>query len=80
MQTKFYRKCDATGEGMNEGWVVGDGDLYFKYERDAMQWCKDNGYNGIQSAFDEDVMYWTEWEDENDYQYILIDGELHELL
>lgn len=80
METKFYRKCDATGEGMNEGWVVGDGDLYFKYEEDAMQWCKDNDYNGIQSAFDEDVMYWTEWEDENDYQYILIDGQLHELL
>ena len=57
------RICDVTGEEMTEGWVVNDGEKYFKYEHDAYQWCKDNGYHGIQSAFDDDVMYWTSWED-----------------
>ena len=31
---KFARKCDATGRGMNEGYVVGDGELYFAEKED----------------------------------------------
>ena len=26
---KYARRCDATGRGMNEGYVVGAGDLLF---------------------------------------------------
>ena len=57
------RICDVTGEEMTEGWVVNDGEKYFKYEHDAEDWCKANGYAGMQSAFDDDVIYWTSWED-----------------
>jgi len=48
---------------MTEGWVVNDGELYFKYENDATDWCIANDYAGLQSGFDADVIYWTEWED-----------------
>jgi len=32
--TKYARRCDATGRGMNEGYVVGDGELYFAEQDD----------------------------------------------
>lgn len=57
------RFCSVTGEEMTEGWVVNDGELYFKYENDATDWCIANDYAGLQSGFDADVIYWTEWED-----------------
>lgn len=58
------RICDVTGEKMSEGWVVNDfinGELYFKYEKDAKAWCIENGYADLQQAYYEDVIYWTEW-------------------
>jgi len=58
----YARKCDITGEGMNEGWVANDGEMHFKYEADALQWCIDNGYRDIDDAYADDVIYWTEWE------------------
>lgn len=56
------RTCSITGEDMIEGWVVNDGELYFKYEKDALAWCIEHEYDGLQSAYDDDVIYWTEWE------------------
>lgn len=47
---------------MTEGWVVNDGELYFKYENDAKAWCITNGYVDLETAFEDDVIYWTEWE------------------
>jgi hypothetical protein len=70
---KVCRVCSVTGEGMNEGWVVGDGEEYFKYEVDALEWCKKNGYKTVKKAYEEEVVYWTEWEE--DYQYIMKDGK-----
>jgi hypothetical protein len=32
---RYARKCSVTGEGMNEGWVGNDGEVYFKYGHDA---------------------------------------------
>lgn len=57
------RVCSVTDEDMTEGWVVNDGELYFKYEKDAIQWSIDNGYDGLQSAYDDDVIYWTTWDE-----------------
>ena len=56
------RICSITDEEMTEGWVVNDGELYFKYEKDALAWCIENEYEDIQSAYHDDVIYWTEWE------------------
>lgn len=58
----FPRKCSVTNQGMFEGWVVNDGDMYFKYEKDALQWCIDNGYKSLDEAYNnDDIIYWTEW-------------------
>jgi hypothetical protein len=76
---KFARQCSVTGEGMNEGWVFGDGDKYAKYEHDAWGIASDYGYESIDDAYNDDACYWTEWEDEDDYQYQLIDGKLVEI-
>ena len=109
---KYARQCSVTGEGMNAGWVFGDGVFYTKYEKDALAECRkdrdailqdiedvdasmiqdqfceeDAGWelfnDAVQRALqgtetDEDLMtiafqtdyaYYTEWEDEDDYQF-----------
>ena len=66
---KFARQCDLTNELMNEGWVIGDGDMYIKYEADAINAAIEMGYKSIDDAYKEDAMYYTEWEDETDFQY-----------
>ena len=76
---KFARQCSVTGEGMNQGWVIEDGWAYAKYEKDALKLLIDMGYKSIEDAYQSDNCYWTEWEDEDDYQYQLIDGKLVEI-
>jgi len=70
---KFARKCDVTGEGMNEGWVIAGGCSYIKYEADALAHAKEEGYDSIEALYDScqdedeegdsDTFYWTEWEE-----------------
>jgi len=66
---RFARVCSVTGCGMNEGWVVCDGVIYFSNEEDAIKWCTDNGYASIDEAYEDDAIYYTAWEDECDYFY-----------
>lgn len=75
----WARKCSVTGEGMNEGWVVLDGEEYFKNESDAIAWANDNGYDSLEDAYKSEAMYWTAWEDESDYEYQEVNGELIEI-
>lgn len=72
---KFARMCSSCGKGMNEGYVV-NGDLeyyctdeclYAHYDSEDYEEMFDDG-NG-------DSCY-TTWEDESDYEYILINNEL----
>ena len=77
---KFARKCSLTGEGMNKGWVISDGDDYAKYEEGAVELVERMGYNSIQEAYDDNFVYYTTWEDESDFQYELVDGELEEIV
>ena len=63
----FARKCDVTGVGMNEGWVVGDGEYYIANEGDAIKWCLDNGYVSLDDAYEDEAVYWTAWEDDKQY-------------
>jgi hypothetical protein len=74
---KYARQCSITNEGMNEGWCFGDGQDYAKYEKDAIQLAKDYGYDSIEDAYEDEACYWTEWED--DYQYEEINGVLVEI-
>lgn len=86
-KTKYARKCDVTNEGMNKGWVAGDGERYFKHEHDAKEWLNgwyasdiDNEDERLTEAVNEDIIYYTEWEDEDDYQYEEVNGKLIEIL
>ena len=63
----FARKCTATGELMNEGWYAEGNVSYFKYEADAVKYCKELGYESIDDAYEADEIYWTEWEEDHAY-------------
>ena len=72
---KFARICSVTLCGMNEGWVISEGCHYIKYEKDALVYAQEQGFNTIQELYDAcqdergnpDDFYWTSWED-SDYE------------
>ena len=83
---KYARKCDATGRGMNEGFVVGDGELYFSDEKHLIDWLRGRG--GMENLSDEFVLneayeqeeyYYTEWEEIDDDVFYDEDGNEYEL-
>jgi hypothetical protein len=89
---KFARKCDATGRGMNEGYVVGDGELYFAEKEDlikhlrTLNWEDCDGNSSLDVVEDDDLMeffynedqyYYTEW-DEYDIDDEYYDAEGNE--
>ncbi len=85
---KYARRCSITSEGMNKGWVWGDGIFYTKYEKDTLaelrkdypwkSWCSDDELIDW-AVYTEEVLYYTEWEDESEYQYEEVYGELIEI-
>lgn len=38
---KYARKCNVTGNGMNEGFCIKDGEMYIKYEKDLIKHLRD---------------------------------------
>ena len=36
----WARKCDISGEGMDEGYCINDGDMYIKHEKDMLEWLR----------------------------------------
>lgn len=75
---KYARKCDKCGKGMNEGYVIDSGEEYYcsdeclhtKYSKEEwLQMYNEEDKNGSDS-------YWTEWEDVDEYNYVLFDDEL----
>ena len=86
---KFARRCDATGRGMNEGYVVNDGELYFSKEEHLLEhlrtldWEDADGNRSQDLTDDEDILeffynedyyYYTEWEELDDDHHYLEDG------
>jgi hypothetical protein len=61
---KFARRCDATGKGINEGYVVGDGELYFSTKEHLLEhlreveWvdCNDKCSLDIESDNDDELL------------------------
>jgi len=81
---KFARRCDATGKGINEGYVVGDGELYFASKDDLINHLRSRG--GMEDLSDEFILneayeleeyYYTEWEEIDDDEWYDADGSLH---
>jgi hypothetical protein len=84
---KYARKCDITNEGMNEGYVVND-TIYISSKEDLLKYLRNNFTDYypisnddelIEMAYDDEIYYWTEWNDEDDYQFEVINGKLIEI-
>lgn len=90
---KFARRCDATGRGINEGYVVGDGELYFADKEHLLEhlrtldWEDCNGNKSTDCVTDdalmnyfynEDYYYYTEWEEIDDDCYYDENGNEYE--
>ena len=81
---KFARRCDATGRGMNEGYVVGDGELYFSDVEHLIIWLRNRGgMDGLSDefildeAYNNEEYYYTEWEEIDDDEWYDEYGSLH---
>ena len=67
---KYARQCDVTGKGMNKGFCICDGEYYVSEEVGIEWWLKEHtSYKTAQEAYDDEYYYYTEWEDEDDYQF-----------
>ena len=85
---KYARKCSITGEGMNDGYVVGDGEMHVKYEKDLIALIRSWGVDENNELSDDFVLneswqheewYWTQWECPTDLQYEEVNGKLIEI-
>ena len=55
---------------MNAGFCIGDGAMYIKSEKHRSEHItNDTEYASMEEAYEDDYYYWTEWEDEDDFQY-----------
>ena len=82
--TFWARKCDITGEGMNEGYLIEDGFMYIKYDKDMIKhlrkvdedeiidknthYYKKSNDELYEEYYENDYYYWTEWED-HEYEH-----------
>ena len=73
---KYARLCTCCGKGMNEGYFA-------SYEYFCSDNCLRTEFSSTEweelVSEDNDNYYWTEWEDEEDYQYQIINGILEEI-
>ena len=85
---KYARRCDITGEGMNEGYIVDEGMMHVKYEKDLIALIRSWGVDEnnelsddfiLSESYENEEYYWTEWECPEDCQYEEVDGKLIEL-
>ena len=74
---KFARWAEDTNKGINEGFVFGDGERYFETKEGLENFLAEIGHT-IDSAYESDLYYHTEWELEDD-NYFLEDGTEVEL-
>ena len=86
-RVKYARKCSITGEGMNEGYIVGDC-TPVKHEKDLIalirSWDVDvnkelSDEYILAESYKEEEYYYTEWDDKREYQYEEVNGELIEI-
>lgn len=83
---KFARKCSVTSKGINEGYCVNDGDLYFSEEAQLVKWLRDRDVDGTNELSDEFILnesyeleeyYYTEWDAEDEDEWYDENGKLY---
>ncbi len=63
-KNKNVRICSVTGEKMNEGYCILDGEMYIKNHFDMLQHIVDEtDYKSIREAYIDEYYYWTQWEE-----------------
>lgn len=87
-EEKYCRKADDTGKGINEGYVVGDGEMYFETEKALIKYLRDNEEDGstlsddflLKDGYENEVYYYTEWNAEEEIKeqgfYFNADGKV----
>jgi len=84
---RYARKCDATGKGMNKGFVVGSGDLHFSKREHLIKWLvgvaeeenlkfKSNELM-LNHYYEHEMYYYTEWEEIDDEIYPLDSSDVY---
>jgi hypothetical protein len=76
---KWARKCSVTGKGMNEGWYCEDLGTYFKHEADALNFAQEHTYADLECAYADEFIYWTQWEDDSDFEYVQVGEKVFEI-
>ena len=85
---KFARMCYMSGRPINEGHVYKDGEKYFGSDEALAAYLRSNNIDDDIEASDEFLVsesytvgesYYTEWEDEDDMDYIVQNGVLIEI-
>ena len=78
---KYARKCSECKKGMNSGYIIGNGDEYYCSDE-----CLHKEYTPAEwevmaddEETDEAFNYWTEWEESEDYNFVLFDNQLIEI-
>ena len=84
---KYARQCSVTKQGMNAGYLIQDGEMYIKYEKDLIAHIRSIEGEDVSkdSLTDESLLneyyedgyyYYTEWDDKDDFQYEITNGTL----
>ena len=73
--TKFARCCDECGHGMNEGFCIESGAEYYCSEECLHKHYSADEFADMYSDGDGNS-YYTEWEEESDFWYVVVDGKL----
>jgi hypothetical protein len=75
---KFARLCEVKKTGMNTGFVFYDGLFECEDESDALAYAIGEGYTDLSAAYDDEIYYYTEWEECDDTWYEEHDGQWYE--
>ena len=75
---KFARLCEVKKTGMNTGYIFFDGLFECEDESDALAYAIGEGYTDLAAAYDDEIYYYTEWEECDNTWYEQHDGQWYE--